>query len=1003
MMRTNELGLALVAALGLALAGCGDDGGNDAGLGSDAGVSTDGQVASCGSSETLCGTSCVDTDGDPRHCGGCSMACGTGEVCSAGACATVCPDGQQECSGGCFTLAASNTHCGACGNQCAAGEMCSAGECDVSCGAGLTDCNGSCRDTQTDRTNCGGCGVTCGGGEVCAAGACTLSCGSGLVDCNGVCTDTASSRDNCGACGVTCGADELCTANGCELFCASGLEDCNGTCRDTSSDRNHCGGCGVTCGAEEVCTSGACALSCTGFASTECNGVCTSIATDPANCGACGTVCGTGEVCSSGVCTGTAGCSAPNQLCGGVCTSVANDPGNCGTCGTTCAGGTNAVPVCGAGSCGAICQAAYADCDQDLGATGSNGCEVNTNTAITDCGACGNACSLPANAAASCVGGTCGLGACSPGFDNCDNDPATGCEAELALDVMNCGACGVTCTSSQMCSSGTCVTAVPGGESCADTLPIVPGDNSIAWMATTADYLSGVPSCVSVGTVDGPDVVLTYSPSFTGSTEFRIFNKPTSTRWVIIVSDGTCGTLVPELACLSDWSPSEFAGEVSVTAGTTYYLYVADTTSGTLPLSNPFDLRVTEIDCATYTATVASVSPPSGSTTTSLSPGISLDLSLPVSTNTGTISITGNMGTNLTYDLALNPAAVSFANGNTTINVNPGTLPAGEVITVAVSGVLDARCGNVVPAAGWSFTMITPPCAPGMAGMVGNTVNLVPSGISSFTEYYVAADDAPTGYVYSGGTTALWRMPKAGGAGENVTTLAGLTSSHLGYDMAIDGLNIYTLDQTVATTGVLWRISSDGGATWALQDMAVLPSTPGDDFRSVAAYGGRVYMMTHESTSGAATEIWSIDATSATLPAPAVLELSFTDYLECTGLSVDAQYYYTICDDGNEPVVRIDRTTGVVTPITEAFVANATKNAVHVTDRTGDGVADFLYVQTAVEEGYFVCNPGGIGTPYADLLWSIGTGTSNYGLGYEPTNNIVWAIDDDNRDFVQIR
>ncbi len=45
------------------------------------------------------------------------------------------------------------------------------------------------------------------------------------------------------------------------------------------------------------------------------------------------------------------------------------------------------------------------------------------------CGTC-DACPVPSNAEAACVGGTCGLGACEMDFNDCDKDPSNGCEVE---------------------------------------------------------------------------------------------------------------------------------------------------------------------------------------------------------------------------------------------------------------------------------------------------------------------------------------------------------------------------------------------------------------------------------------------------------------------------------------------------------------------------------------------------------------------------------------------
>jgi hypothetical protein len=90
----------------------------------------------------------------------------------------------------------------------------------------------------------------------------------------------------------------------------------------------------------------------------------------------------------------------------------------------------------------------------------ANGCEVNTNTSVSHCGRCNNACPAPANASAQCSAGVCGVGACNAGFANCDRSVLNGCEANLLSDANNCGACGVICPGGAnavpICGMGRC-------------------------------------------------------------------------------------------------------------------------------------------------------------------------------------------------------------------------------------------------------------------------------------------------------------------------------------------------------------------------------------------------------------------------------------------------------------------------------------------------------------------------------------------------------------------
>ena len=75
-------------------------------------------------------------------------------------------------------------------------------------------------------------------------------------------------------------------------------------------------------------------------------------------------------------------------------------------------------------------------------------------------------------------------GACTVGYGDCDNNPATGCEADL-FSLANCGACGAACgplsNASSECHLGTCriVTCTAGYGDCdtkggGDTQPLAP-------------------------------------------------------------------------------------------------------------------------------------------------------------------------------------------------------------------------------------------------------------------------------------------------------------------------------------------------------------------------------------------------------------------------------------------------------------------------------------------------------------------------------------------------
>lgn len=145
---------------------------------------------------------------------------------------------------------------------------------------------------------------------------------------------------------------------------------------------------------------------------------------------------------------------------------------NCGDCGNVCPfGGANTVRSCMGGDCVPfMCTTGFGDCDGDVltGTTGT-GCEINTNTSLTNCGICGRVCAGATNAGPTCVTGTCGI-TCNAGFLNCDSNQANGCEIDGRTDLTSCGVCGRICT----IGSGV-MNAVPACAASACTFACMPG------------------------------------------------------------------------------------------------------------------------------------------------------------------------------------------------------------------------------------------------------------------------------------------------------------------------------------------------------------------------------------------------------------------------------------------------------------------------------------------------------------------------------------------------
>lgn len=151
--------------------------------------------------------------------------------------------------------------------------------------------------------------------------------------------------------------------------------------------------------------------------------------------------------------TGTADCdrSASN----GCETTLATDADHCGACSTSCSSVGAATRACQTGICKLTCDQQHRDCDTDV----STGCEAVIATDVANCGGCGKVCKTDGTTAVACVDGVC-KPTCDANHADCDQNGANGCELEIDDDVANCGACGHVCsttgTSARVCSAGAC-------------------------------------------------------------------------------------------------------------------------------------------------------------------------------------------------------------------------------------------------------------------------------------------------------------------------------------------------------------------------------------------------------------------------------------------------------------------------------------------------------------------------------------------------------------------
>jgi hypothetical protein len=304
-----------------------------------------------------------------------------------------------------------------------------------------------------------------------------------------------------------------------------------------------------------------------------------------------------------------------------------------------------------------------------------------------------------------------------------------------------------------------------------------------------------------------------------------------------------------------------------------------------------------------------------------------------------------------------------------------------------------------------TFTLnVTEPCEPGRQGLAGSNsmATLFPTPFQMPTTESADTDTSTTGWVYLMGTSSLDRVRKDGTVIQDLLVPTNLTTADLGFEVEVDGQNIYiTSDRTGTLDQRVFRISTDGGQTFAADDMVTFATAPGI-ISGVEVLGTTMFILAQ------AGEIYSADI-SGPLPAPAALVTNFNAFANnCGGLAADSLYWYTVCGaffgGTSDPIIRIERATLTPEIILNdlGFMDNDDLggNGVRVQDTNNDGISEILLVQGLGTTGNKVywCDPtqpGPIPAPETSggaERWANGLNTDQ-GFGIDDVNGVIWTYD----------
>src|SRR5260221_3179875 len=173
-----------------------------------------------------------------------------------------------------------------------------------------------------------------------------------------------------------------------------------------------------------------------------------------------GQTCGSDKLCREIVLT----CPDPltQRQCGGNCVDITKDPFNCGGCGTTCAAGEQCIlDSQNNPKCKTYCAPNQTACAQSAGGFI---CE-NLSNDRTNCGTCGNTC-ITGQVCTPPAGNPNGAGTCQIQCSGGLTNRSRNCY-DTNIENLACGACNNACTPGTHCSAGKCViVCTPGQTEC---------------------------------------------------------------------------------------------------------------------------------------------------------------------------------------------------------------------------------------------------------------------------------------------------------------------------------------------------------------------------------------------------------------------------------------------------------------------------------------------------------------------------------------------------------
>ena len=319
-----------------------------------------------------------------------------------------------------------------------------------------------------------------------------LSCPDSTTRCQNECVDQLDDNNNCGKCGTVCSQGTICINGYCgspddlpAVFYCDDPTNPGSMSGDPRTDPYCCGGYGHKCRTDQICVNGQCRFPPaprplnpqdvntrinTSVLPSSCNGQLVDLNTDRNNCGACNRTCEVRQSCINGTCAILPAVEVSSPAAG-LSALFTHEP-RCvpkkvACVGTECYRCPEGM-ICANGICLACNSSGQMICNSPgfplFRIPGEEEC-VNTLSDPKNCGTCGKTCES---------GQICNNGQCtcpSEGQMFCgkaDNGHWLGC-IDVQSDPMNCGSCNYQCPVDQpCCCHGKCISVTDHRCNCPD-------------------------------------------------------------------------------------------------------------------------------------------------------------------------------------------------------------------------------------------------------------------------------------------------------------------------------------------------------------------------------------------------------------------------------------------------------------------------------------------------------------------------------------------------------